>query len=202
VKRHVPVRPPRPDAGHVVGVVTGAVSPDHRTVSCAVARLLVRVVAAVSLLGLLTAVVDRGFSLLAWCFTITLGAAVVLGGVLWLAAGAPRRETRLRAREPGDQRCEVRRFRLTGAGGQTVDCVATGTLAGVDLHSGDHVEVRGKRGRRGILRVRRILVTVTSVGATPRPGIGFRIARAVKAIVAVLVVVVAALAGFLVFGLG
>jgi hypothetical protein len=102
----------------------------------------------------------------------------------------------------GDQRCEVRRFRLTGADGQTVDCVATGNLAGVDLHSGDHVEVRGRLGRRGILVVRRILVTVTSVGATPRPGMNFRAARAANAIVAALVVVVAALVGFLVFGVG
>lgn len=191
VKRQVPVRPPQPDAGQVIGVVTGAVSSDPRTVSCKVAWLLLRVVAVVSVVGLLTAVIDSGLSLLAWCFTGALGVAIALECVVRFVVGGA-----------GDQRCEVRRFRLTGADGQTVDCVATGNLAGVDLHSGDHVEVRGRRDRRGILGVRRILVTVTSVGATPRPGMIFRAARTTNAIVAVLVVVVATLVGFLVFGLG
>lgn len=107
-----------------------------------------------------------------------------------------------RVRGPREQHCEVRRFRLADSSGRQVECVAHGTLAGVDLRGGDHVEVWGRRDRHGVLAVRRILVTVTGVGATPRPGIGFRLARAANAIAVVLMVGVGLLTAILFAGVG
>ena len=95
-----------------------------------------------------------------------------------------------------EKRCEVRRFRLTDKHGAVVECVATGALDGIDLRPGDHLEVRGKRNRRGILVVRRILVTVTGIGATPRPGNIFLLARIADILAVVLLTSVALLVFF------
>ncbi len=175
--------------GRVVGVVTGAVHVEHRTVDCSRWRIPSRVVAIGSAAGFLVGFVDAGLSLLTWSFFVTFCLAAI-------AAAVPM------ALGPGEKRCEVRRFLLLGEDGGHVECVAVGALDGVDPHAGAHVTVRGKRNRRGILSVRRILVTVTAAGATPRPGMGFRAARATNAVAAVLVVVLVALIGFLILGIG
>ena len=175
--------------GHVVGVVTGAVRVEHRVVSCARWRLPSSVIAAVAGIGLLVAFVDTGLSPLAWAFLVT-GCLAAITAMVSAALG------------PDGKRCEVRRFGLTGERGEHVDCVAVGALHGIELRAGDHVTVRGKPGRQGILSVRRILVTVTAAGATPRPGIGFLTARAANAVAAVLVVVLVVLTGFLILGIG
>jgi hypothetical protein len=176
---------PTSDDGHVVGVVAAEVRLEHRTVKGFLAWLLVRIAAVTSAAGVAVALVHGGFSLLTWWFlaVFLLAAALVV---------------KLRTRRSAEGTCEVRRFRLTTTDGGHVECVAVGALTGVHLRAGDHVTVRGKRDREGILVVRRILVTVTAAGATPRPGMGFRAARVANAIAAVLVVAVAFLLGFLI----
>lgn len=172
-----------------MGVVTGAVVVEHRAVRCARWRTPSLVVAIVSAVGLLVSFVGGAPPVVTWAFVVT----AVLAAVTALVA-------RLLGSE--ERRCEVRRFRLADESGGQVDCVAVGALAGVEPRAGDHVTVRGKQDRRGILAVRRILVTVTEAGATPRPGIGFWAARTINVVAAALVVVLVVLIGFLILGIG
>lgn len=177
------------DPDLVTGVVTGSVQVEQRTANGFGARVLLRVATATAVVGLSIAVVAEP-SVLALGFLIALVPLCLMLAISYLSRGAGREVC-----------CEVRRFRLAVAGGGEVECVAVGTLTAAEPRAGDHLEVRGRRDRHGIVAVRRILVTVTGVLTTPRPRMVFLLARAANVLTVVLFAAVVLLGGFLAAGL-
>jgi hypothetical protein len=167
-------------------VVAGTVTSNRLTVGSAGARFLLPVAVSGSALGLLVAALQTGLSLLTWGFTVCLGLLAMLATIAWGTLRGPIRPV-----------CEIRRLRLVDKGGRQVDCELRGAVVGLEPGPGDHLQVRGKRDRHGILRVRRVLVTVTGAGATPRPRIRYLLARAVNPVAAILAAAVTLLAFFL-----
>ena len=96
-----------------------------------------------------------------------------------------------KGRGPGQQAVDITRFRIVDGAGQAHDCEMVGRLKGPVPRLNDDVRVFGRRSMSGVVKVKRVVNTVSGTTVKPARAPGVMLARAAAGVLVLLLVCLA-----------